>query len=427
MKGIQPLSVSQLNELVRSRLQSDPQLYSLWLEGELFNLHKHASGHIYFSLKDKQSQIRCTFFKYNNQSYRDLNLQNGSQSLVFGSLSVYHPRGEYQFNVQRLLLAGEGELRLKIEALKKSLAKEGLFDSRHKKKPVYLPQTLGIATSSTGAVVKDIMRVALERYPNLNIILAPCVVQGEEAPHSMIQALKLLQRAELKVDVIILGRGGGSFEDLLAFNDEALLRAIFSSSVPIVSAVGHEIDSPLSDLIADAHAPTPTAAAERLVPEREAIENFLNQTKVRLQVYLEKHHQECQGKLRQILHSQIYMQPFSILQEAWQSIDQLRKDLEKNMKITYQRAYYSYKPFRYLLKTLYEKNLAEKNKRFALLNEALGNFSPLATLKRGYALVRNMKKQVLSSTRKIEKAEKLEVILSDGSFVTRVEDISKEV
>ena len=424
--GIKTYSVSQINELVRSRLQSDPQFRSLWLEGELFNLTKQASGHIYFSLKDRESQIRCTFFKRSNLNYQHIALQNGSQVLAFGSLSLYHPRGEYQFNVQRLLLAGEGELRLKIEALKKRLAKEGLFDPQHKKSLPYLPTTLGIATSSTGAVVKDIMRVALERYPNLNIVIAPCKVQGPQAPSSLIKALKLLQRPELEVDVIILGRGGGSFEDLLAFNDEKLLRAIFVSPIPIVSAVGHEIDSPLSDLVADAHAPTPTAAAERLVPEREALENFLNQTKIRLQVYLERYHQECQDKLRQILNSQVYLEPLSILQESWQRLYQLKRSLEQNTIISYQRACRLYEPFSYLLKALYEKNIAVKHKRFALLNEGLRNFSPLATLKRGYAVVRNARKELIRSVRNVRKTEELEIILSEGSFLAEVKEVSKK-
>ena len=424
--GIKAYSVSQINELVRGRLQSDPRLRSLWLEGELFNLTKHASGHIYFSLKDKQSQIRCTFFRRSNLNYQHLALQNGSQILVFGSLSLYHQRGEYQFNVQRLMLAGEGELRLKIEALKKRLAEEGLFDPQYKKALPYLPRTLGIVTASTGAAVKDIMRVALERYPNLNIILAPSKVQGADASPSMLRALALLQRPELEVDVIILGRGGGSFEDLLAFNDEELLRAIFACSIPVISAVGHEIDSPLSDLAADAYAPTPTAAAERAVPIRAALEDFLKQTKIRLQVYLEKHYQECQGKLRQLLASQVYLEPLSILQEYWQSLDHLKKNLHQNAKMSYQEARRSYEPFSYLLNMLYEKDLAARHKRFALLSEALRNFSPLATLKRGYAIVRNAKKQVLSSARNIAKAEEVEVLLSEGSFLAEVKKVSEK-
>ena len=302
-------SISELNDLVRKRLQADPNLNSLWLRGEILNLTKHSSGHIYFSLKDDNSQIRCTFFRQKNVNYQQLSLKDGAQIIVFGSVSVYTRRGEYQFNIQQVMLAGEGTLRLQIEALKKQLSTEGLFDVQRKKTMPHLPITLGVATSATGAAIKDIMRIARNRYPSINILLAPCQVQGEGAVVSIIQALELLQLEEQKVDVIIVGRGGGSFEDLLPFNDEALVRAIASCRLPIVSAVGHDIDHPLSDLAADFYASTPTAAAERVVPELFELALAIEENQKRLYTALWSICREKRQHLAFISKARIYQEP----------------------------------------------------------------------------------------------------------------------
>ena len=424
-KKIKAYSVNQINELIRRRLQSDKGLLSIWIEGEVFNLTRHSSGHIYFSLKDKLSQIRCTFFKGSNIRYRQTPLANGSQILVFGSISLYQARGEYQFNVQSLMPIGEGELRLKIEALKKKIDQEGLFDAHHKKELPQLIRTLGIATAATGAAIQDILRVAINRYPNINIILAPCKVQGEGAVQSICNAVEILQKSELKVDAIIVGRGGGSFEDLLAFNDEKLLRVIFKSRLPIISAVGHEIDSPLSDLIADKAAPTPSIAAEMLVPDIMTIAQFLLKTKIRLQEYLERHCLEYRERLRYLHATSIFEDPLSILRDRWQNLDHLKKNINQAIKINCQRAYNDYERFRFLPAMLYEKLLAKKLKQHEIIKERLETCNMVATLKRGYAIIHNKKNKSIRSINEIQTNDNLKVTLADGSFVAEVSKIYK--
>ena len=415
-------SVGSLNELIRSRLQGDPKFSSIWLEGEVSNYKQQpTSGHIYFSLKDSASQINCTFFRHSNSQYRQLNIQDGSQILVFGSVTVYPPRGNYQFNVRRVLLAGEGELRRKIEALQRKLEQEGLFASDRKRELPFLPLTLGIATAASGAAVQDIMQSAWARYPDLHIILAPCIVQGVEAPSSICLALQLLQKPELAIDVIIVGRGGGSFEDLLAFSEERVARAITDCSIPIVSAVGHEIDRSLSDLAADRYAATPTAASEMVTPIIAEIWERIQDSELRMQVRLEQQYKESQARLSQYCNSIVYHEPLSILEAYWQSLDDLKKRLQQASLMLQQRAWRQYERFAYLPSLLYEKNLARHRQHYQLLNERLHNFSPLATLKRGYAVVRDKRKQIIHRAQDAKAGDELEVLLAQGHLAVRVE------
>ncbi len=418
-------SVTRFNEIVRGRLESETELQNLWVEGELLNLVKHSSGHIYFSVKDEKSQLHCTFFKGSNLRYRHLALKNGIKVLIFGSVRSYIQRGGYQFNVQRAILAGEGELRLEIEEIKKRLKSEGLFDIDRKKSLPFLPVTLGIATAASGAAVKDIMRIALERYPNLNIILAPCQVQGPTAPASIVSAIQNLQSATLKVDVIILGRGGGSFEDLLAFNDESVLRAITDCSIPIVSAVGHEIDSPLSDLVADYSAPTPTAAAEQVIPNIYELLDFLEENTVRMRVSLENYNREWQQKLDKILQSRVYEEPLFLLQERWLSLDHIERRIQDTIQSIHQKACSTYERFSYLPRMFYEKNVTVLRQSYELLWERLQNFSPLDTLTRGYAIVLNENKESVASSEEIHVDEIVDVRLAKGSFLAKVTKLQK--
>ncbi len=419
-KTVQALSVSRFNEIVRQRLQLLPELKGVWVEGELFNFVRHTSGHIYFSIKDQSSQLRCTFFKGANTHMQNLNLKNGSKILVWGQISVYHAKGEYQFNVQNILMAGEGALRLQIEELKKKMMQEGLFSFERKKKLPLLPFTLGIATAATGAAVKDIISVARHRYPNLNILLSPCQVQGASSAPSIIAALEALQRPEFKVDVIILGRGGGSFEDLLGFSDEHVLRSIAKSRIPIISAVGHEIDSPLSDLVADASAPTPTAAVEKAIPQIEVYEKWMIENNIRMQVALTSKTREAKENLNQIIQSPIFQEPLSLLQEQWQNIDQLQKNFSMSMRMRVKEALHQYDK-QVPVFILQYKRAIEKNKQsFYLALERLENFSPLGTLKRGYAIVRDVKKKVVHSVKGLSLHQDIEILLDGGGVKAKI-------
>ncbi len=418
-------SISELNEIVRRRLQTDPSLRSLWIEGELSNLRKIPSGHIYFSLKDKNAQLRCTFFRGSNASHASLALQDGMQVLAFGSVGIYVARGEYQFNVQRLMLAGEGELQLRVEALRKKLREEGLFDQARKKALPYLPLTLGIATASTGAAINDILRIAWSRYPNLHVLLAPCSVQGEEAPASIIHALGLLERSERKVDLIIVGRGGGSFEDLMAFNDEGVLRAIAACPIPIVSAVGHDIDHPLSDLAADHYAPTPSAAAAQVIPDKGLLLEKIEDNEVRIQVELKRRYIEGVQNLDSLLASSVHIEPRSILEGYWRSLEVFGQSLKQSSLLLRQTSLRKYERFAYEPRLYYEKKVHDCCRHFGILYERLQNFSPLATLRRGYSITRKQKGDIVRSYKELSPGETIEVLLAEGSLLAELKAAKK--
>jgi len=414
-------SVSRLNERVRDVLQNDGKIQNILLEGEIFNLKKHDSGHIYFSLKDRNSLINCTFFRGSNARQKDLVLKDGMQVVARGGISVFAPRGNYQFNIYSLSPSGEGELRLRIEELRKKLFKEGLFDPGKKKEIPSLPLTIGVATSPTGAALQDVIRVARSRFPGISILLAPCLVQGEGASETIVEAIKALNNPVWDVDVIIAGRGGGSFEDLLAYSDESVVRAFASSDVPIISAVGHEIDHPLSDLAADAYAATPSAAAEKVVPVYALLLESLNEFGFRLDYALKNRHRTDKERLVRIFKSRVFQRPESLFLTASQRLDQSVREISDRMRERIRSSSISLMAFR-SFDMLFEKNILRGKSRFHLASERLENFSPLATLKRGYSVVRNVSSQVIRSTQQVKAGENLEVILSDGRLNVRVID-----
>lgn len=415
-------SVSRLNLSIRDKLQGDRTLQGMWLEGEAFNVNYHTSGHVYFSMKDGQSAIRCTFFRGANQKFKHVRLSNGMQILAGGGVSVYAPRGEYQFNISRVMLAGEGELRLKIEEVKRRLEAEGLFETGRKQPLPELPVTVGIATAATGAAIRDVLRTIERRYPTMNVLLAPCTVQGETAAASIIEAIEALNTPEFEVDVIIAGRGGGSFEDLLAFNDEGVVRAYANSRVPIISAVGHEIDHPLSDLAADVYAPTPTGAAEMAVPVFEDLAEQIEDCSLRLKVALRNRYRNEKARLERIFQSRVYTNPQSMLEERSLRLDYLSRELRQATQTRLSSAGQRLQRFD-AVPMLFEKNLRKFSNRFSLAEERLQNFSPLATLKRGYSVVRNAKKDVIRSADNTQAGDQLEVLLAEGSLQVQVEEV----
>ena len=411
--GRQAWSVSGLNSFIRDKLQNEVRLQNIWVEGEILNLTYHSSGHIYFSLKDKESVINCTFFRNANRSLHGLKLSEGMEILARGGISLYLPRGNYQLNVTQVMLAGEGELRLKIEQLKKKLFKEGLFNPERKKTLPLLPVTLGVATAPTGAAIQDIIHVARNRYPTINIVLAPCLVQGDGAVNSIVSAIEALNEPSLGIDVIIAGRGGGSFEDLMAFNEEDVVRAFANSQIPIISAVGHEIDNPITDLAADAFSATPSAAAERAVPVLADIISHIEESALRFGLLLKNKYNMEQDRFMQLLKSQIYTNPISILSTPGQHLDLAIRDFRSAIKLKVNESALQLKGVN-LIPVLFQKNLADFIKRYELAIERLGNFSPLATLKRGFAIVRNNKKNVIRKHTQVKKGENLEVLLDEG-------------
>ncbi|MCE9599390.1 MAG: exodeoxyribonuclease VII large subunit [Spirochaetia bacterium] len=420
--GRKILTIGQINTIVRDVLASELHLQNIWIEGEISNLVTHTSGHIYFSLKDESSALACTFFKGANQRNRDVKIANGLRIQARGGISVFVPRGQYQFNVQQVLPAGEGLLRLKIEQLKRKLHAEGLFAGEKKRPLPSFPFTLGIATAPTGAAIQDIIRVARSRFPSINLLLAPCMVQGPEAADSIAYAIDLLNRPELEVDVIIAGRGGGSFEDLLPFNDEMVVRAFARSRVPIVSAVGHEIDHPLTDLAADDYAATPSAAVQKVVPIIGEIMDRVEECALRLRYSLLQNHKRGKDRLQRVLTSRVHKKPTAMLEPAFMELDALDRGINTAMRARINHNQRQLETFQNL-SMLYSSRVQEFWEHFRIVEERLTNFSPLGTLKRGYSILRNVDKKILRRAKETRPGEKLEVILSEGKLLVHVDQV----
>ncbi len=409
MSEIRPLSVSEVNRSIKSILLERRELKDIWIKGEISNYSPSGAGHIYFSLKDPTSVIRCTFFSFQNKNYKGKKLQDGMEVQVFGSINLYEPGGYYSVNVARVEELGKGDILYQLEKLKAELNAKGIFNSERKRPIPRFPKTLGIATSPTGAAVEDIIRIAKERYPNLNILIAPCQVQGESAPTSIVSAIQELNNPKWEVDVIIAGRGGGSFEDLMPFNDEAVVMAYYNSRVPIISAVGHQIDSLLCDHAADAFVPTPTAGAELAVPELEDLENYLEDLQNRFNQTLKYKLDIARDRLHLISNKHIFMEPRMLLTDRIQRVDETLNRiflLGKNnisLKLNQLQRFENIK--------IYAKSLlTAKESKYKLTLGRVENFSPLQTLNRGYAVARNKKQEVIQSPSQVKIGKELELI-----------------
>lgn len=414
MEETKTYSVSEINSIVKQLLTGPDILRNIWIQGEISNYSKSHQGHIYFNLKDPKSLIACTFFSYSNGRYKGKPLENGMEIKAFGAISVYEPRGQYNLNISKVEELGQGDLLLQIEELKKKLAAQGVFDPERKRKLPAFPWRIGVATSPTGAAIEDIIRISKQRFPNIDILISPCLVQGDGAPESIISAIKQLNDPKWDVDLIIAGRGGGSTEDLMAFNDEKVVLAFAQSRVPIISAVGHQIDSVLSDLAADHFAPTPTAAAEMAVPEMELVESGLSEFEVRLKTALKNQANNLKEKLRILTNNKTFLDPKSMLNDRILQLDEINSRIHLLGKNYLMSAQNKFNPVSTGLITSFKTQLERKKKEFQLLSGKLEGFSPLGTLKRGYSVVRKKGKKVVTSPAQLEKEEELEVILAEG-------------
>lgn len=374
------LSVSQLNEYVETIITQDPMLSDLYIEGEISGFKRYGSGHCYFSLKDADAIVRCVFFKHYNQ-YLKFQPKDGMRVTVRGSASFYAKDGNFQIVVVSMKEVGEGELFKRFIKLKAKLDSEGLFDEELKKPIPFLPRCIGVVTSNTGAVYHDIVTVASRRFPKMNILLCHCAVQGVDAPNEIISAIQYLDSLDF-VDVIIAGRGGGSYEDLIAFNDEGVARAIFECVTPIISAVGHETDYTIADFVADMRAPTPSAAAEIAVPMYGDLEYELDEIQNDLYEYaldLIKEHRITVDNLFQ-------SSSFAITENNLSFASVELAEIESKISASAERYFLEHKH------------------TFNIINEALSSLSPKAVLKRGYAIVKNSKEKIVSSAKELNKA-----------------------
>ncbi len=430
------LSVSQLNRAARQLLETG--LPMIWVEGELSNLARPASGHIYFSLKDVQAQVRCAMFRSANRRLR-FEPDSGLQVLLRARVSIYEPRGDYQLIVEHMEAAGEGLLRRRFEELKANLAAEGLFDEAHKLKLPAIPGRIGVITSPSGAAIRDILHVLRRRYPPAPIVLYPTRVQGTGAKEEISAALKTAaQRAEC--DVLILARGGGSLEDLWAFNEESVARSLYACPIPTVSGVGHEIDFTIADLVADVRAPTPSGAAEIVVPDRKELLRALQLQTSRAAAATRRMLLASAESLRQLGGRLVRSHPGAVLQRLAQQLDDLSRKLiaELGRNLTnmgwelgmLRRQLTAASPLSPLqhraaglattqvrLTNSIRQHLDAVAKRLAVAAAGLQAVSPLATLQRGYAIVTDAKTgAVVRDAGVVSKNDRIEARLAHGSL-----------
>lgn len=383
------LSVTQLNKAAQLLLEKNFSL--VWVEGEISNLAKPTSGHIYFSLKDPTAQIRCAMFRF-KRSNLGFEPQNGLLVHVQAKVSLYPDRGDYQLIVEAMKPAGDGHLRLLYEQLLKKLSVEGLFQEKWKKPIPAYPRHIGVVTSPTGAAIRDILSVLKRRFPSIPITIFPTKVQGSEAAPEIVKAIQLATTYQ-KTDVLILARGGGSIEDLWPFNEELVARAIFASPIPIISGVGHEIDFTIADLVADMRAPTPSAAAELVSPNRD----------------------ELLQRLR-LIETRLHQKIVNILEYYAQKIDWLQKRLRHPREII-QSLVQRLSHLESRLALAMQQLLKNKQFKFLSLTRALDTLSPLSTLNRGYAIVSDPNQHIVKSITAIQPNERLKVRFFDGTWV----------
>lgn len=390
------VSVSQLNEYIRGKLDGDALLSGIAVRGELSNYKVYPSGHHYFTLKDEASALKCVMFKSSAVRLR-FRPENGMKVIAMGKISVYPRDGVYQLYCASMAMDGIGDLYAAFEQLKAKLSAQGLFDPAHKKPLPRYPGTIGIVTSSAGAAVHDMLRILRKRYPLTRVLLLPVRVQGAEAPGEIAAAIRYANHYQL-ADLLIVGRGGGSIEDLWAFNDEQVAHAIYDSRIPVISAVGHEPDVTISDYVADLRAATPSNAAELAVPDQDALRQNLDSMCMAMTTALTRQVKAARQHLQVLSGSPALQSPTGYLEQRRKSLELLQNRLVSAETRTVER----------------------KNRQFIELTSKLDAMSPLKVLTRGYALVRRENGMVLKSVRQIEPGERIKVSLSDGSLTAAV-------
>ncbi len=398
--GPKVYTVRDLTRRIREMMESN--FAGVWVEGEISGFKNHHSGHMYFSLKDSEAILKVAFFSRHNRGLK-FELKDGLQVLCFGKISVYEPRGDYQLYLERIEPKGLGALQLAFLQLKEKLAKEGLFDLARKRPIPRFPKTVCVVTSPTGAAIRDILHVVNRRFRGTSVLLIPVKVQGQGAAEEIARAIQEANQLD-DIDVLIVGRGGGSLEDLWAFNEEVVARAVYTSRIAIISAVGHEIDWTICDWVADLRAPTPSAAAELVVQNREELEIRLESFNTRLQNAVGNGLQTAKERLQSLQESYAFRQPLHLINQYAQGLDETMRQLQN-----------------------YLKNLVrEKEQTFRSWVGRLEALSPLAILERGYSLTFDSHGDLVKESRKITVGEILETRLHRGLIRSRVEKIQTE-
>lgn len=393
---LKPITVTELNKYMKDKVATDEFLNNVFIKGEISNFKHHYTGHMYFTLKDENSLIKCIMFKSSTATLKFVP-KDGTKVVAYGTVSVYEKDGVYQLYCKSMKEDGIGDLYTAYEELKRKLSLEGLFDEKHKKKIPFMPKIIGVLTSNTGAVIRDIINVSTRRNPNVYIRLFPVPVQGEGAGEKIAEAIEFMNSERL-ADVLIVGRGGGSLEDLWPFNEEVVARAIYNSEIPIISAVGHETDFTIADFVADLRAPTPSAAAELAVTNIEDLENTINLYKNRLKIALRKKTEVMRLRYEKSINSIVFKNPYQKLNDYYILIDRKVKSLE-NFAL---------------------QNLKDSKIKAAKAITKLDTLSPLKTLTRGYSMV-EVNGKVVSRSKDLKTGDMVNLLFADGKIKAKVE------
>lgn len=394
-------TVKQVNSYIKNMFTQDFMLNRIYVKGEVSNCKYHTSGHIYFSLKDESGTIACVMFA-GQRGGLSFHMREGQQIIVLGSVNVYERTGSYQLYAQEIRLDGEGTLYEKYQMLKQELEEMGMFAPEYKKAIPRYAKRIGVVTAPTGAAVRDIMNISARRNPYVQLLLYPAQVQGEGAKESIVRGIRMLETKN--VDVIIVGRGGGSIEDLWAFNDECVARAIFDCQVPVISAVGHETDVTIADYVADLRAPTPSAAAELAVWDYRQLQGYLDECRLRMNRSMTGTIRINRLRLKELDVRLSYLHPRHKLQDQQQRLIELEEEL----------------------RTLMRDRVKEARHRLAIQIEKLNGLSPVRKLNQGFAYVEEVDGGVVKSIRQVEKGDELTVYVTDGLIRTSVKAVQKK-
>ena len=392
---IEPITVSELNRYMKNKVADDEFLNSVFVRGEISNFKNHYSGHMYFTLKDENSLIKCVMFKTSTATLKFMP-KDGMKVLVLGSVSVFERDGVYQIYCKAMQEDGMGSLHEEFERLKNKLEQEGLFEQERKKKIPIMPKIIGVLTSKTGSVIRDIINVSTRRNPNVYLRLLPVPVQGEGAAEKIAKAISTMNEQNL-ADVIIIARGGGSLEDLWTFNEEIVARAIAESEIPVISAVGHETDFTIADFVADLRAPTPSAAAELAVADINQIKNRIENNRNQLKHLLKNKIEVMKLRYEKCMHSRVYTNPLQPINEAYFKIDNLTKNIQNAIQI----------------------KLQGNKSDFAKMISKLETLSPLHTLMRGYTVTQKENK-IVNSVKLLQKEDIVQLKFYDGEAEAKI-------
>jgi exodeoxyribonuclease VII, large subunit len=391
-----PITVTDLNKYIKGRIDNDEMLNNVLVKGEISNFKNHYTGHMYFTLKDENSLIKCVMFK-TYTTHLSFMPKDGMKVIVLGGVSVFERDGVYQIYAKAMKEDGLGNLYVAYEELKNKLSNEGLFDEKYKKPIPFMPKTIGVLTSNTGAVIRDIINVSTRRNPNVNIRLYPVPVQGSGAGEKIAEGIEFMNKNKL-ADVLIIGRGGGSIEDLWPFNEEVVARAIFNSKIPIISAVGHETDFTIADFVADLRAPTPSAAAELAVANIDDVRENLRAYNNRYKVSLKKKIELMKMSYEKCMTRQAFKNPTQKINEQYMLIDMKVKSLQNSILLKIKED-----------KTKFVKEVAK-----------LDALSPLKTLTRGYSIISKQDGRIAKEVKDLSQGEKVSIRLSDGKVDAQV-------